>query len=52
MTTALDVHIDMVNRHPAALAVGVATACWEGQAKQDEDSQRGKCRVHYAFLSE
>jgi fumarate hydratase subunit alpha len=29
LTTALDVHIDAVNRHPAALAVGVATACWE-----------------------
>lgn len=28
-TTALDVHIDAVNRHPAAFAVGVATACWE-----------------------
>ena len=28
-TTALDVHIDAVNRHPASFAVGVATACWE-----------------------
>jgi fumarate hydratase subunit alpha len=28
-TTALDVHIDAVNRHAASLAVGVATACWE-----------------------
>lgn len=28
-TTALDVHIDLVNRHPASFAVGVATACWE-----------------------
>ena len=27
--TALDVHIDAVNRHPASFAVGVATACWE-----------------------
>ena len=29
LTTALDVHIDAVNRHPASFAVGVATACWE-----------------------
>lgn len=28
-TTALDVHIEAVNRHPASFAVGVATACWE-----------------------
>lgn len=28
-TTALDVHIDAVNRHPASFAVGIATACWE-----------------------
>jgi len=28
-TTALDVHIDAVNRHPASFAVGVATVCWE-----------------------
>lgn len=28
-STALDVHIDAVNRHPASFAVGVATACWE-----------------------
>jgi fumarate hydratase subunit alpha len=29
LATALDVHIDAVNRHPASFAVGVATACWE-----------------------
>ena len=29
LTTALDVHIDAVNRHPASFAVGIATACWE-----------------------
>jgi fumarate hydratase subunit alpha len=28
-TTALDVHIDAVNRHPASFAVGIATVCWE-----------------------
>jgi len=28
-TTALDVHLDAVNRHPASFAVGVATVCWE-----------------------
>jgi fumarate hydratase subunit alpha len=29
LTTALDVHMDVVNRHPASFAVGIATACWE-----------------------
>lgn len=27
-TTALDVHIEVAHRHPATLAVGVATNCW------------------------
>lgn len=37
-TTALDVHIDAVNRHPASFAVGVATACWE--------DRRSTMRIH------
>lgn len=37
-TTALDVHIDAVNRHPASLAVGVATMCWE--------DRRNSMRIH------
>jgi len=27
-TTALDAHIEMAHRHPAALAVGIAVNCW------------------------
>jgi len=27
-TTALDAHIEIAHRHPAALAVGVAVSCW------------------------
>ena len=47
VTTALDVHIDMVNRHPAALAVGVATACWEDRRSTMRINSGG----HIEFLS-
>lgn len=28
LTTALDAHIEVAHRHPAALSVGIATSCW------------------------
>jgi len=53
VTTALDVHIDMVNRHPAALAVGVATACWEDRRSTMRIYGNGKVEyLTHPFLNE
>ena len=41
-TTALDVHIDAVNRHPASFAVGVATACWEDRKSTMKINSKGE----------
>jgi fumarate hydratase subunit alpha len=40
-TTALDVHIDAVNRHPASFAVGVATVCWEDRKSTMKIDSKG-----------
>jgi fumarate hydratase subunit alpha len=52
ITTALDVHIDAVNRHPASFAVGVATACWEDRRSTMRIHPDGKVEfLTHAFLN-
>ena len=51
-TTALDVHIDAVNRHPASFAVGVATVCWEDRKSTMKINSDGGVRfVTHPFLN-
>jgi fumarate hydratase subunit alpha len=51
-TTALDVHIDAVNRHPASFAVGVATVCWEDRKSTMKIRPDGEVEfVTHPFLS-
>jgi fumarate hydratase subunit alpha len=50
--TALDVHIDAVNRHPASFAVGVATACWEDRRSTMRIYPGGKVEfITHQFLN-
>ncbi len=52
-TTALDVHIDAVNRHPASFAVGVATACWEDRKSAMKIYPDGRVKfLTHTFLNE
>ncbi|HYB07119.1 MAG TPA: fumarate hydratase [Nitrososphaerales archaeon] len=51
-TTALDVHIEAVNRHPASFAVGVATACWEDRKSTMRIDPEGKVEfLTHQFLN-
>ena len=51
-TTALDVHIEAVNRHPASFAVGVATACWEDRKSMMRIRPEGSVEfVTHPFLN-
>ena len=53
LTTALDVHIDAVNRHPASFAVGVATACWEDRLSTMRVYPGGKVEfLSHKFLNQ
>jgi len=53
ITTALDVHIDAVNRHPASFAVGVATVCWEDRKSTMKIGPEGSVRfVTHPFLNQ
>ena len=53
VTTALDVHIDAVNRHPASFAVGVATVCWEDRKSTMKISAGGRVEfVTHPFLNQ
>ncbi len=52
-TTALDVHIDAVNRHPASFAVGVATVCWEDRKSTMRIYPQGRVEfLTHRFLNE
>ncbi|MGA1974128.1 MAG: fumarate hydratase [Conexivisphaerales archaeon] len=52
LTTALDVHIDAVNRHPASFAVGIATACWEDRRSTMRIYPGGRVEfITHAFLN-
>lgn len=52
VTTALDVHITAVNRHPAAFAVGIATACWEDRKSTMRINPEGKVEfLTHQFLN-
>jgi fumarate hydratase subunit alpha len=51
-TTALDVHIDAVNRHPASFAVGIATVCWEDRKSTMRIHPEGKVEfLTHQFLN-
>jgi len=51
-TTALDVHIDAVNRHPASFAVGVAAVCWEDRKSAMKVSSNGDVEfITHPFLN-
>jgi fumarate hydratase subunit alpha len=51
-TTALDVHIDAVNRHPASFAVGIATVCWEDRRSTMRIYPEGKVEfLTHRFLN-
>lgn len=51
-TTALDVHIDAVNRHPASFAVGVATVCWEDRKSKMKIGPSGDVEfITHPFLN-
>jgi len=51
-TTALDVHIDAVNRHPASFAVGVAVVCWEDRKSTMKIYPEGKVEfLTHPFLN-
>jgi fumarate hydratase subunit alpha len=51
-TTALDVHIEAVNRHPASFAVGVAVVCWEDRKSTMKIYPEGRVEfVTHPFLN-
>jgi len=53
VTTALDVHIDAVNQHPASFAVGVATVCWEDRKSTMRIGPGGTVKfVTHPFLNQ
>ncbi|MEM2875534.1 MAG: fumarate hydratase [Candidatus Bathyarchaeia archaeon] len=50
-TTALDVHIEVAYRHPATLAVGVATNCWASRTSTMRVTKEGVEFLTHRFLN-
>jgi fumarate hydratase subunit alpha len=52
LTTALDAHIEIAHRHPAALSVGIATNCWAARRSTLRVTKNGVEFLTHPFLNQ